>query len=202
MTTVAQVLARAQSALGRSTLYWLGAGGRDPSAPLPSSKVAIAAAWQHLTPAKRAELAPLAAAMQIDVFDPYLRLDGCDCSGFVCWALGFSRKAPERAPYTSVDGSIYTDSIWHDAKGAGVRFQRLQAALPGALIVYPSGNGEDYGHVAVVVEVDEQGRATQIIHCSKANAVATPHDAIKLTSPEPFEDNPQSLYVWCRDVAM
>lgn len=200
MTTVDQVLTRARSALNRGTLYWLGAGGRDPQAPTPSSSVAVATAWADSTHEKRAELAPLAAAMGIDLHDPHLTLDACDCSGFVCWALGFSRKAPAKAPYTADDGSIYTDSIWHDAKGAGVRFMSMAAARPGGLIVYPSGNGERYGHVAIIVQADAQGRATQVIDCSKANVLAAPHNAIKLTKPVQFESNPQSIYVWCRDV--
>lgn len=201
MTTVDQVLARARLALDRGTPYWLGAGGTDPRTPLPSTPVHVAAAWAASTPDKRAELAPLAAAMGIDVHNPNLILDACDCSGFVCWALGFSRTAPSAQPYTTADGSIYTDSIYHDACGPAVRFKRMRTARPGSLVVYPSHPPlEKYGHIAIVIEADDQGNATRIIHCSKDNVTGSPHDAIKVTAPTAFAANEQSVYAWCRDV--
>ncbi len=201
MTTADQVLARARSALGRTTLYWLDEGGLDPHAALPSAKLAIAQAWQSLPDDKRREVQPAATALGIDVHDPALRLDACDCSGFVCWALGFSRKAPAPAPYTTADGWIFTGSIWADATGPGARFQRIDRARPGALVVYPAqDSGEDYGHVAIVVEADAAGRATLIAHCSKANMLSAPYDAIKITPPDAFERQPRSVYAWCRTV--
>jgi len=48
MTNVEQVLARAHSAAGRSTLYWLGQGGKDPRAPFPSSGLSIAREWLNI----------------------------------------------------------------------------------------------------------------------------------------------------------
>jgi hypothetical protein len=207
MTTVDKVLARARSALDKHTVYWLDAGGLDPDALTPTARVPVAQAWAQLTPAKRAELAPLAKAMHIDVTNPVLKLDACDCSGFVCWALGFSRKTNVPGPYTTAperpggDCWIYTGSIYADAKGQGMRFRHVTKASPGALVVYPKGPTEDFGHIAIVVAADADGRATQIIHCSKDNVLGEPHDGIKITTAEKFEGNEDSIYVWCRDVA-
>ncbi len=197
--TVPEVLARAESAVGRGTLYWLDQGGRDPRAPRPSSDLPIAQAWASLDAAQAAEVGPVAAAMGIDTADKDLHLPACDCTGFVCWALGFSRKAPSAASYTTPDGWIYTNSIWKDAMGPGNRFVRRERAQPGCLVVYPSDRsaGLNYGHVAIVVEVNAMGRATRIAHCSKANVLSAPHDAIKVTSPEPFEAQASSIYAWC-----
>lgn len=201
--TVPEVLARADSAVGQGTLYWLDEGGRDPRAPQPSSALPIAQAFASLNAAQAAEVGPVAAAMGIDTADPDLHLPACDCTGFVCWALGFSRRAPAATSYTTPDGWIYTNSIWKDAIGPGNRFTRLARARPGCLVVYPSDRaaGLNYGHVAIVVDVDAQGRATRIVHCSKANVLSEPHDAIKVTGPDPFEAQANSLYAWCRTIA-
>jgi len=195
MTTAEQVLARACGATGKKILYWIGEGGRDPGTDLPSNLVYVAREWAKLDAADQRDLAPLAQAMGIDVHDPDLQREACDCSGFVCWALGFSRIVP--GPHGDW---INTDSIWADAQGSQRRFQKIGQARPGALVVYPKPRDERYGHVAIVVETDGQGNATRIVHCSADNIRATPHDAIKITSPEKFEQHEASIYAWCRDV--
>jgi cell wall-associated NlpC family hydrolase len=195
MTTAEQVLARALSATGQAILYWIGQGGRDPGAALPSNPVRVAQVWADLAPAEQRALAPLAQAMGIDVHDPALLREACDCSGLVCWALGLARVLP---------GGVWinTDSIWADASGPQQRFQQIARARPGALVVYPKqGSGEHYGHVAIVVEVDADGRATRIVHCSADNIESAPHDSIKVTSADKFKAQHRSIYVWCRDVA-
>jgi len=201
MTNVEQVLARAHSAAGRSTLYWLGQGGKDPRAALPSSGLAIAGEWLNLPRDQQQELQPLAKAWGIDVHDPTLVMEACDCSGFVCWALGFARHT-DPAPFTDPDGWIFTDSIWADATGPGVRFQAVDRARPGALVVYPRrGSGHSHGHVGLVVAVNAAGRATRVLHCSALNASTAPLDAIKVTAPEVFEQQARSVYAWCSEVA-
>lgn len=206
MPTVDQVLARAHAALNRGTVYWLDAGGLDPRAPVPTTKVPVAQAWAGLTPDKRVELTPIAEAMGIDVNAPHGNVDACDCSGFVCWALGFSRKADGQAPYTTKPDYpggacwIYTDSIYADATSVGERFRHIERARPGALVVYPHDLRHDYGHIALVLEADANGRATRIIHCSKANNLSEPYDGIKVTTPEAFDDNTASIYAWCATV--
>jgi cell wall-associated NlpC family hydrolase len=197
MTTTDQVLARASSATGKATLYWIGQGGRDPDAALPSNPVHVACEWDGLDRAHQQALAPLAQAMGIDVRDPALVREACDCSGFVCWALGFARVLTGPGG----DAWINTDSIWTDAQGPQRRFRRIDRARPGALVVYPKlGSGEDYGHVGIVVEADAEGRAARIIHCSADNIAAAPNDSIKITSPAKFDAQRRSMYVWCHDV--
>lgn len=197
MTTTEQVLARAAAATGHAILYWIGQGGRDPQAALPSNPVRVAHEWAGLDLAQQQALAPLAETMGIDVHDPALVREACDCSGFVCWALGFARALSGPGG----DTWINTDSIWTDAQGPQRRFQRIERARPGALVVYPQlGSGENYGHVAIVVEADAGGRATRIAHCSADNIETAPHDAIKITPAAKFEAQPRSIYAWCRDV--
>lgn len=197
MTTTEQVLARAHAATGQKILYWIGEGGRDPAAALPSNPVRVAQKWAGLKPAEQQALAPLAQAMGIDVHDPLLDREACDCSGFVCWALGMARVLP------GPDGGawINTDSIWADAKGPQRRFQRIAQARPGALVVYPKeGSDEHYGHVAIVIEADADGNATRIAHCSADNIESAPHDSIKITAPDKFTAQDRSIYAWCRAV--
>jgi cell wall-associated NlpC family hydrolase len=197
MVTAQQVLARANAATGHAILYWIGHGGRDPGAALPSDPVRVAHEWAGLDLADQRALTPLAQAMGIDVHDPALVREACDCSGFVCWALGVSRLAPGAGG----DAWINTDSIWADASGPRQRFEAIARARPGALVVYPKqGSGEHYGHVAIVVEADAHGRATRIVHCAADNIKVAPHDAIKITSAQKFETQPLSIYAWCRGV--
>lgn len=194
------VLTRAHSACGQGTVYWLGEGGRSADAASPTSALPVGQLWPTLPPVQQQALEPLALAAGLDVHDPALVVRACDCSGFVCWALGFGRKS-NPAPYTDAAGWIYTDSIWADAMGAGVRFERRARAAPGALVVYPkAGSGENYGHVGLVMEADADGRARLVAHCSAVNFKVAPFDAIKITSPELFEQQPRSIYAWCRSV--
>ena len=97
-------------------------------------------------------------------------VDACDCSGFVCWALGSGRQ--------EADGAwINTDAIWEDAKGRQRNFQLLAQARPGALVVYPkAGSHENFGHVGIVIEAEAQGRATLVAHCSADNFGTAPYD--------------------------
>ncbi|MET3135049.1 cell wall-associated NlpC family hydrolase [Oxalobacteraceae bacterium GrIS 1.11] len=196
-TTAEQVLARALSATGQAILYWIGQGGRDPGAALPSKLVLVAQEWAGLEPAEQQALAPLAQAMGIDVHDPALLREACDCSGFVCWALGLARVLPGPGG----GAWINTDSIWVDARGPHQRFQQIARARPGALVVYPKeGSGEHFGHVAIVVEADADGQATRIVHCSADNIKNEPHDSIKITSADKFKAQHRSIYAWCRSV--
>lgn len=203
MTTVEEVLARALSMPGRGTLYWAGSGGLDPHAASPAEPLAVGREWPGLPAAQQAELRPLAKAAGLDLTDPGLVVPACDCSGFVCWALGIPRRI-----HASVAGGedqwINTDSIWADAKGGQAQFRRLDAAVRGCLVVYPrppKESGERYGHVGLVTEVGADRRATKIVHCSATNFTAAPFDAIKNNAGEAFGQHPQSIYAWFRGVA-
>lgn len=190
MTDVHTVLARAKAMAGHRTLYWAGAGGLDPHAASPTQALAIGKQWPSLAPQEQAMLRPLAEAAGLNVDDPGLVAPACDCSGFVCWALGISRHpTPQRW--------INTDSIWDDATGSGVQFRKIERAALGCLVVYPqAGSGEKYGHIALVTEVAPDGRAARIVHCSATNFGSAPPDAIKITTPQAFERQPKSVYAW------
>ncbi len=200
MSRVEDVLQRARSACGHATVYWMGEGGKTAGTASPTSALPVGRLWPALSPEEQSTLEPWAMAAGLDVHDPTLVVRACDCSGFVCWALGFARKT-DPAPYTDPAGWIYTDSIWADAMGAGVRFERRVRATPGALVVYPkAGSNENHGHVGLVMEADADGRALRVAHCAAANFMTAPFDAIQITSAEVFAQQLHSIYAWCRSV--
>ncbi|MES2529395.1 MAG: CHAP domain-containing protein [Pseudomonadota bacterium] len=198
MTTVEEVLARALSMVGRGTLYWLGTGGLDPHADSPAAALAVGREWPRLPPDQQAMFRPLAEAAGLNVDDPALVVPACDCSGYVCWALGISRRIK------GADGRdlwINTDSIWDDATGPGLQFQKIDRAIEGCLVVYPKpepGSGENFGHVGLVIQVDPDGHATHIAHCAASNFTEAPHDAIKVNAAEAFQQHSTSVYAWFR----
>jgi len=92
----------------------------------------------------------------------------CDCSGFVCWCLGFSRKVDD-VKYVEFNGGwVNTDAMIQDGKYWGRLFTILDEPKVGCLIVYGSGKGRRYGHVGIVVSVTK-GKVEKVIHCSKEN---------------------------------
>ena len=190
MTDVKTVLGRAVSIVGQRTVYWAGSGGFDPQAASPLQPLAIGKQLPLQTPEDQAMFRPLAQAAGLNVDDPHLVAPACDCSGFVCWALGISRHPN---PQTWIN----TDTIWEDANGHGVQFRKIQRAAVGCLVVYPkAGSNEKYGHIALVTEVDANGRASHVVHCSASNFSSAPPDAIKITAPTAFEAQPKSIYAW------
>lgn len=85
----------------------------------------------------------------------------CDCSGFVAWVLGMSRK-----PKITRRWWIETTNIYRDATGPQKVFQRIKKAVPGCVIVFPDTNGHE-GHVGIVSAVNEWGDATMVVDCAK-----------------------------------
>lgn len=188
--------------LARGTVYWAGAGGLDPLSDRSWRVLRVAEAWPRLSPAEQAAYRPLAAQAGIDVDDPAAVVRACDCTGFLCWSLGISRKAPRREPWTQPDGWINTDSIWNDAMHDGALFRRIDRAAPGCVVVYPkAGSQENYGHDGLVTEVDGQGVATRVIHCSAVNFKSAPFDAVKETAPDAFLHQQATVYAWFRGFA-
>jgi hypothetical protein len=120
-------LPRARSAMNRKIRYGLGCGGYNPKAAHPG-------AWS------------------IRKFRPAWY---CDCSGFIAWVVGRSRK-----PGSDWKWWFSTDSVYADAMGPQVLFVRIPAGLeqPGDLVVYPDSHtrGPDgklvthQGHIALV----------------------------------------------------
>ena len=123
-------------------------------------------------------------------FDPKYKLptkDGlCDCSGFVCWALGISRET-DFPFYAKFGGWINTYSIVADINSSAGIFEKLTIPEVGCIVVYPRNPNklENYGHIGIVSKVDVFGQMLKVIHCSSGND-RTYHDSIQETSPTVF----------------
>jgi cell wall-associated NlpC family hydrolase len=95
--------------------------------------------------------------------------NACDCSGFVCWCLGISRKTDHPLYVRFNGGWINTDAIVHDANQPTGFFRKIDEPKVGCLVVFPSKKPRrPYGHVGIVTEVRE-GKVTKVIHCSSGN---------------------------------
>lgn len=176
--TVEQLLSRARSALAMPTLYWLRFGGwtglGTPPKPQPGTPIQLKSELKDLAKkdlAKHQRYLDGAAAAGIDIATlPPL---ACDCSGYVAWCLGVPRS-PSPLP----GNWLNTNAIHADVSapgGQGRLFRRLQRAVPGALLVHPGDKARDeVGHVAIVTAVDDQGRATRMLHCAPENLALPP----------------------------
>ncbi len=117
----------------------------------------------------------------------------CDCSGYVCWCLGISRKT-EHPLYLYFNGGwINTDSIVHDANSPTGFFRILSEPRVGCLIVFPSPSAGHYGHVGIVTDTSN-GQITSVIHCSNGNNT-TFGDAIRETPPTVFQ-GANYIFAW------
>lgn len=149
-----QTLARANTGLGRSTIYKLGAGGNAGDIPKE-----------------------LAAR--------------CDCSGFVCWAIGVPRECPPGS-----DHWLFTDNIWEGGGDVGDDlFIRVSSssAVPGDFYVYPAPSSNHHGHIGIITET-LHGAPSKMIHCSLSNYDNT-GDAVRTTSPAVIANNPNARIV-------
>jgi len=207
MPNTTAFLQRAQSARAWPTLYWLGKGGftraeqaSGPATAQPGRRMDVPREFEAL----RTQHPSLHAAYQAGLTQAGLALDSlpqqaCDCSGFVCWALGVARDG---GPWDG--GWISTDAIHADALGARRLFRPAEHAAPGALIVYPKprSQGADGppGHVGIVTAVAADGRVSRVLHCAPGNYLRPPADgqprnAIAETGPELFDADTHSLLV-------
>jgi cell wall-associated NlpC family hydrolase len=124
-------------------------------------------------------------------------LNECDCSGYVCWAMGMARLTTHPMYVRFNGGWINTDAMYYDGyrRQAGF-FELLPNARAGALIVYPAGK-RGVGHVGIVTAVDAQRRATRVLHCSAGNY--RKGDAIAETPPDVFK-RPETVHLWFSDL--
>lgn len=205
----ASFLQRALSARMLPTLYWLGKGGwtrAEQASGRPSSQPGREVDLPRELELMRVQRPKVHAAYLAALAEAGLSLGmlptvACDCSGFVCWALGVARDS---GPWDG--GWISTDTLYADALGARRLFRPVERAAPGALLVYPkpTGPGADGlpGHVGIVTEVGADGRATRVLHCAPTNymqapAAGLPHNAIAETGPELFDaDTRTRVVVW------
>jgi len=201
MDSTDTVLRRARTMLGQGTVYWPGAGGLDPTSTTPARRLRVVDEWRNLTAEEQSLFLPLALQAGIDVTDPAVAVAASDCTGYLCWVLGISRKAPRQAPHTLAGGWINTDSIWTDATQGETVFSRIHRAEPGCVIVYPkAGSGENFGHDGLVTAVDSSGTPTAVIHCSAKNFETPPFDAINETGPKAFLDQDATIFARFRGV--
>jgi hypothetical protein len=111
----------------------------------------------------------------------------CDCSGYVCWALGISRQTMHPFYLKLNGGWINTDAMVADAKAQTGFFQEIAAPIPGALIVFPSRKpARSVGHVGIVTGVDRDGGVSSVLHCSSGNYRST-GSAVRETSSAAFQ---------------
>jgi cell wall-associated NlpC family hydrolase len=120
--------------------------------------------------------------------------NACDCSGFVYWCLGISRKTDHPLYVRFNGGWINTDAIVHDANQPTGLFFPLDEPKVGCLWVFPSRRPKrPYGHVGIVSAV-RNGKVTKVIHCAASN-FRRYGDAIRETPPTVFQV-PDALFVW------
>jgi hypothetical protein len=139
---------RAQSCLPVDFRYSLGCGGWDPKDALPATLV-----WRR----PKGKFLPVKALW-------------CDCSGFIAWVIGLSRKTTIHPKLWGIS----TTSIYRDATDAGhSKFFRLlapgESAEAGDFIVYPDSydpvsKRTKQGHVALIVEPASR----TVIDCSSS----------------------------------
>ena len=125
--------------------------------------------------------------------------NACDCSGFVSWCFGMSRKT-EHPLYVKFNGGwINTDAMVHDAKKQTGFFRQLSSPKVGCIVVFPGPPLRRIGHVGLVTEVDDTGTvATEVIHCSSGN-FRNFGDAIRETSLGVFQ-KPDTIFAWYEGV--
>jgi LysM repeat protein len=114
----------------------------------------------------------------------------CDCSGFICWVIGLSRKTDISFYTQNWGGWISTDSMEADVNSPTGIFERLQRPEPGCIVVYGAGP-KLIGHVGLVSEVANSAMK-KVIHCSSGNS-KTFRAAIQETTPTVF-NRPDAIW--------
>jgi cell wall-associated NlpC family hydrolase len=111
----------------------------------------------------------------------------CDCSGFVAWVLGVSRKTNNPYYKNQNGGWFETSAVFKDATNTMGMVDKVEinAVKPGDLVVWPDGGGRQ-GHIGIVSVVE--GLPKMVIHCSTGNYRKT-GDAIQETPVDIFLNN-------------
>ena len=122
----------------------------------------------------------------------------CDCSGFVCWALGLSRQTDHPLYVRFNNGWINTDAMVYDARATTGFFSEIAEPKVGAIVVYGSRPpSRKVGHVGIVTAVQRIAgvvTATKVLHCSHGNHTRK-RDAICETEPTVFR-KPDTVVAW------
>ncbi len=198
---------RALSAVALPTLYWLGKGGwtqaeaAQPAASArPGRPIDVAREFEAMRRQRpQVHAAYLAGLAQSGLTLAELPPQACDCSGFVCWALGIARDG---APLEG--GWIGTDAVYADALGAQRLFTPVERAAAGVLMVFPQPRGQGSegppGHIGIVTAVAADGSVARVLHCAPENLLlpppaGLPRNAIAQTGPEHFAADPRTRFV-------
>lgn len=152
----------------------------------------------------------------------------CDCSAFATWVYKLPKfQASEIWYLLELNGGwLNTDGMWLDAQRPFGFFERLEAPLPGALIVYPAHRGAalpeppgpKVGHCGIVLSVSRKttGRDKDtpwewdrrriartipetVIHCSAGNDRGW-GDAIRETDANVFNRRSSTIFAWASSV--
>jgi hypothetical protein len=196
-------LQRALSAREMPTLYWLGKGGwtHTEAAPAqPGRPLAVAREFEAMRVQRpKVHAAYVKGLAQSGLSLAELPQQACDCSGFVCWALGVPRDG---APVPG--GWIGTDAVYADAMGPQHLFKPVDKAAPGVLVVFPKPQGQGPegppGHIGIVTEVAADGSVARVLHCAPDNFLlqppnGLPRNAIAETGPDHFDADPRTRFV-------
>ena len=73
----------------------------------------------------------------------------CDCSGFVAWVIGYSRKHKFGS-----SSWISTSDMVRDAKGKQALFGLIDDPVPGCVVVYGDAGGKQ-GHCGIITRIEE-----------------------------------------------
>lgn len=126
----------------------------------------------------------------------------CDCSGFVCWALGISRQTDHPLYVRFNGGWINTDAMVHDAEVSTGFLTRIPEPRVGCIVVYASKPpARKVGHVGIVTTVETDWgklRAARVLHCSHGND-STKGDALRETDVAVFR-RPDTIFTWYEGV--
>ena len=125
---------------------------------------------------------------------PYDSKKRCDCSGFVCWALGMRRETTHPL-YVAINGGwINTDAMVGDYREPTGLFRPALTIVPGVVLVYPSGRTRRYGHCGIVTRLDAETGTAMVVHCAASNFKRT-GDAIQETNDRLFR-TPDTVAIW------
>jgi hypothetical protein len=112
----------------------------------------------------------------------------CDCSAFVAWCLGMSRKTDELFYKNFNGGWIETTAVWTDIDSTVGIFEST-SKRPGAVVVYPDASGHE-GHIGIIVD------GTHVVHCSHGNDTNA-GNAVQITGLSVFSSNPDTRSAGC-----
>ena len=109
----------------------------------------------------------------------------CDCSGFISWVIGLSRKHIFGRHQWISTSDIHADATEHQHL-----FKKIPAPEPGCLVVYPDKGGRQ-GHVAIVT--GKKGTELWGVDCASSSSRVT-GDAILERSLEFFRRRSDMIF--------